>query len=151
MVAQGGGFVEDLGAFALRLLQQVGRVEVLAVKRWVLAHDDGIKAGQLGPAVLGFVKPGRFVAGQQDVAHAGSDFFSTDPVHVLRLAGADAVSPCLGTAHHGKGAVLVDLEGFERVGNKEDMHGVTGCLTTATILSIAACAHWMGASGQNNQ
>jgi hypothetical protein len=27
-------------------------------------------------------------------------------------------------SHHGKGGVLVNLEGFERVGNKQQFHGV---------------------------
>ena len=52
MVAQGARFVEHPGAFPLGLLQQVGAVEILCIKRRVFAHDDSAEvAQQLGPLV----------------------------------------------------------------------------------------------------
>ena len=43
MVAQSRGFVEDLGAFALGLAEQMCGVEIFAVEGRVFAHDDGVK------------------------------------------------------------------------------------------------------------
>ena len=43
VLAQGGRPVEHARALALRLLQQVGAVEKLAVERGVLAHEHGVK------------------------------------------------------------------------------------------------------------
>jgi hypothetical protein len=44
------------------------------------------------------------------------------PDHVLRAAGGDAMTAALGLSHHREGRVLVDLEDFEGVGDKEDIH-----------------------------
>jgi hypothetical protein len=49
----------------------------------------------------------------------------TAHVRDITLTG-DAVAALLRLAHHGKGGVLVDLEGRKGIGNKENIHGVLG-------------------------
>ena len=64
-------------------------------------------------------EPGVRVFGERDLAHGGAHRFAAPPVQVLRLAGQQRVAAPRGLAHHGVGAVLVDLEGLERVGDEE--------------------------------
>ena len=122
VVAQGARAVENARAFSLGLLQQVGGVEVFAVKGRILAHHDGIELVQSlhfggfgGEPVLRF-------AGQADAPGLRLHDPAALPHQLARLAGAQAVAPALGFAHHGKGGVLVGLEGLQRVGNEKQVH-----------------------------
>ena len=47
------------------------------------------------------------------------------PAHIGHLAGHNLVAAFLRFAHHGKGGVLVNLEGLEGVGNEKNVHGWT--------------------------
>jgi hypothetical protein len=69
VVAQRAGLVEHPRAVALGLLQQVRGVEILAVKRRVLAHQDGVEVLQGHGARPVVLEPAVRVAGQPDVAH----------------------------------------------------------------------------------
>ena len=53
---------------------------------------------------------------------AGGDQTAALPGQVLRFADAQAMAALLRLAHHRKGAVLVDAERLERIGNKKKMH-----------------------------
>ena len=122
MVAQRAGLVEHPGALALGLLQQVGGVEKFAVERRVLAHHHRVEVLERLPALIGLVlggaEPVHRITGERDVAHNCGHGLAALPHDVLGFAGADLVAAGLRLAHHGKGGVLVDLEGFQRVGDK---------------------------------
>jgi hypothetical protein len=125
VVAQRARAVEDARAFALGLLQQVRGVEELAVERRVLAHQHGVEAVQRLARFVRDLEPRIGFARQRDVAHLCRDGLAALPMQVLGLAGRQRVTAPLQLAHHREGGVLVDLEGFERVGDNEDFfHGL---------------------------
>ena len=122
MVAQGARTVEDARALALGLLQQVRGVEIFAVKGRVLAHHDGIEGVQ-GPDFSCFrVEPVLRFAGQADPPGLRLHDAAALPHQLAWFAGAQAVAPALGFAHHGKSGVFVGLEGLQRIGNKKQVH-----------------------------
>ena len=123
VVAQRARLVEDTRAFALGLLEQVRRVEVLAVERRVLAHHDGAEIGQRHRRRLAGREPVARVAGQRDLAHVGGDAAAALPGQVLRLADEQRVAARGGLAHHREGRVLGDLEVFQRIGDEQQFHG----------------------------
>ena len=122
VIANGPRLVENLRALPLGLLEQVGGIEVLAVKWRVLAHHHAIKVFErLRPLIGRLLRRGipiERVASEGDVAHKGRDRATTLPHQVAHLAHADGVATALGLAHHGKSGVLVDLEGRQRVSYK---------------------------------
>ncbi len=122
VVAQGARRVEDPRPFALGLAQQVGGVEVLAVKRRVLAHDHRVGVGQRPGARVHHLEPVVGAAGQADLARVRGDGRAALPAHPMHLAGQHAVAASLRLAHHGKGGVLVGFEGLKRIGNKHQLH-----------------------------
>ena len=127
VVAQGPRLVKYLGPFALGLLQQVGGVEKLRIKRRVFAHDDGAKVLERARAArkqrLGDAEPGGLVTCKADIPHLRRHHRTGLPLQILRLAGRNRVAAPLRLAHHHKGGVLVDFERFQGVGNEEDVHG----------------------------
>jgi hypothetical protein len=128
VVPQGTRTIEDTGSLALGLLKQMGGVEILAVKRRVLAHQDRIEVTQglrtLMRGLLRSLKPGRLLAGERDVTHIGGHRLTALPGQVFGLAGAQPMTASLRLLHHGKGAVLVNLEGLQRIGNEQQVHGI---------------------------
>jgi len=118
VVTQRGGLVEHPGPLALGLLQQVGGVEVLAVERRILAHDDGVKVLERFAPLVGHVVPVIGQAGEMDLPHQRGHWLPPLPLQVLGLAGGHGVTAPLQLAHHGKGGVLVDLETGQRIGHK---------------------------------
>ena len=122
VIANGPRLVENLRALPLGLLEQVGGIEVLAVKWRVLAHHHAIKVFErlrplVGRLLRGGIPIDRFT-GEGDVTHKGRDWAATLPHQVAHLAHADGVATALGLAHHGKSGVLVNLEGRQRVSYK---------------------------------
>ena len=126
VVAQRTRFVEDARAFAPGLLQQMCGVKIFGIKRWILAHNDCIKlrqgVGTLVRAGLFGCKPHICSTGQRYVAHKRGHFLTLLPADVFGLADRQSVPAPLRLAHHGESGVLVDFEGFQRVGDKQDMH-----------------------------
>ncbi|MNU05683.1 hypothetical protein D3C72_2505730 [compost metagenome] len=59
------------------------------------------------------------------MAHLRDHGLAAAPAHETRLGAGHAVTALLQLAHHGKGGVLVDLEGLNGIGNEEDVHGVS--------------------------
>jgi hypothetical protein len=127
VVAQRARPVEDTCAFVLGALQQMGGVEELAVEGRVLAHEHGVEVAQGRDALLwrqrAFVEPVLFVAGQPDAPHRGRHAGGRQPAQVPGLTGCQGVAAALRLAHHGVGAVLVGLEGFQRIGDEKQVHG----------------------------
>ena len=126
VVTQGPGFVEHPGALPLGLLEQMGGVKILAVKRRVLAHQDRVKVldrlrALVRPVLLG-LKPVFLLAGQANVAHIGGHALATLPGDVLGFTHTQAVTALLRLTHHGKSAVLVDAERLQGVGNNQQVH-----------------------------
>jgi len=138
MVTQGTRFVEHARALTFGLLQQVGGVEILAVKRWVFAHHDGVHRVKGLVLARHFFKPSVRCAGEVNLPQRRPDLAATDPGDVLRLAGIYRVATTLRLAHHGKGRVLVDLEGVQRIGDEQQLH---------SDLDLAAHLHH-GVAGQ---
>jgi len=124
MLAQGRWPVEHAGAFALRLLQQMGAIEKLAVERWVLAHKHRIEIPQRLDRLALDREPVAGGTRQTDVPHRRTDQAAAAPAHVARLGGGDHVTPPVQLTHHGEGGVFGGLEGLQRVSNEEDVHGV---------------------------
>ena len=128
VVPQGRRLVEDPGAFALSLAQQVGGVEVLAVKGRVLAHHHGVHAVQRDLSRGLRAEPIIGVACERDFAHRAGHRPTTLPAQLLRLAGHQGVSTPGGLAHHREGGVFVNLERLQRVGHKQQFHA---CISAA--------------------
>ena len=118
VVAQSRRFVEHPRALHLGTLEQMRGVKKLAVKRRVFAHHHRAQAVQSAHSAVLHPKPrvGTFL--QHDVLHGRLHLATTAPRQVLGFAGPDGVAPALGLAHHHKGAVFVDFERRQRVGNK---------------------------------
>lgn len=123
MLAQCAGFVEDLGALTLGLTEHVRGVEELGIEGRILAHDDGIKICQCRQSASRLLEPAVLLPGQADMAHLRHDLAAALPGDMAGLAGHDLVSSALSLTHHGKGGVLVDDKGFQRIGNKQYLHG----------------------------
>jgi hypothetical protein len=100
----------------------MGRVKVLAVKRGVFAHHHRVKIFQCGAVLRGGVEPNIGLSGQGDLAHLGGHRLALLPTHIGHLTRGNFVAAFLCFTHHRKRGVLVDLEGFQRVGNKEYFH-----------------------------
>ena len=98
-------------------------VEEFRVKRRILAHDDGIKICQCRQSASRLLEPAVLLPGQADMAHLRHDLAAALPGDVLGLAGHDLVTSALSLAHHGKGGVFVDDKGFQRIGDKQYLHG----------------------------
>jgi hypothetical protein len=122
------GRLKTRRAFALGLLEQVGGVEVLAVERRVGAHQHRAEVGQGDAHPLALDRPlgepGDLAAGERDLADMGRDPVAALPHQVPRLAGEEAVAAAGGLPHHREGRVLLDVEGLERVGDEEKVHGL---------------------------
>mmetsp|Transcript_21599 Transcript_21599/g.51232 ORF Transcript_21599/g.51232 Transcript_21599/m.51232 type:complete len:499 (-) Transcript_21599:3260-4756(-) len=124
MLAQRAGLVEDAGALALGLAEQVGGVEELGVEGRVLAHQHGADVGQGDIGRGGDAVPVVRVAGELDFDRRScADPAAALPDELARLAGQQRVAAAGGLTHHREGRVLVGLEGVQRVGNEEQLHG----------------------------
>ena len=126
MVTQSCRLVEYLGTFTLSLAEHMGSVEELAVKRRILAHEHGVKAGQCFLLYGNFFVPVFQVTRQAQLAHAGHDTATHFPADVLGLSGEHRVPTALRFTHHDKGRVFLGIEGVQRIGNKKKLHGLLG-------------------------
>ena len=128
VVAQSRRAVEHLGAFALGLAEQMGRVKIFAVKRRVFAHDHCGKIFQRSAVHGGLDEPIGGVPRQVNLMHQGRHRLALLPAHIGHLTGQHLMPALLRLAHHRERGVLVDLERFEGVGNEEDFHHeIVGC------------------------
>ena len=111
MVAQSRGLVENLGAFALGLAEQMRSVEIFAVKGRVFAHDDGVKVFEPCLALGCDLIPSISLARQVQVLNVCFHALAFLPLNVGHFASSDLMATLLRLAHHGKTGVLLDLEG----------------------------------------
>ena len=134
MIAQRRRLIEDARqpSRSALPLEQVRRVEVLAVERRVLAHQDGIEIGEgdARPAQRAGQLPAAsrnqtgLAAGERDRAHVRGDLRAALPHQGPRPpAGEERVAAPRGFAHHREGGVLLDVEALQRVGDEEKSHG----------------------------
>ena len=134
VVAAARQFVED-ARLHLGLLQQCRWREIFAVEGRILAHQHRVDIGQRRLGTCCSVKPMNRVAAQRHLAHRRAD--GTPPSTVARLAGG-----IHGRARRpriiAEGAVLLDVELFQRVGDEQQAHGDRRVVRRTTLTTAQA-------------
>ena len=113
-VAQALAAVDDEGAPAFSLLQNIGAIDIFVIKRGVLAHQDHIQLGQV--CILGFVQrePGIGVVKYRQFSHACPGHTLVQ-VKVFLLHVVELPVPGLGSPQHGQSRVFFVVNIGDRI------------------------------------
>ena len=121
VVTQRAGPVEHLCTLPFGLPEEMSGVEVLAVKRRILAHQHRIHIAQDQPGVRDATEPVVGFAGEHDLACLHRHRFAALPTQISRFTGQKDVAAPGRLAHHRESGILVNLERLQRVGDKEQL------------------------------